>query len=112
MFKVEALYLTYGIIFGLGASLAYTPSLGILGLHFRKKMGLVNGLVTCGSSVFTIVLPPVLGKLLSTVGLDATLRVLALIVSFLIVAALLFKVTSCYPDVSRPSGRKYSLYFI
>ena len=39
-----------------GASLAYNPSLSILGHYFRKHLGLVNGIVTAGSSVFTIIL--------------------------------------------------------
>ena len=41
-------------MFGAGSSLAYTPSLVILGHYFNKKMGLVNGLVTAGSSLFTV----------------------------------------------------------
>jgi len=45
---VEALYLTYGILFGVGASLAYTPSLAVLCLYFRDRLGMVNGFVTAG----------------------------------------------------------------
>jgi MFS transporter, MCT family, solute carrier family 16 (monocarboxylic acid transporters), member 10 len=47
-FQVEALYLTYGILFGVGASLAYTPSLAVLCLYFKDRLGLVNGFVTAG----------------------------------------------------------------
>lgn len=51
------MYVTYGIMFGAGTSLAYNPSLVILGHYFRHRLGLVNGIVTAGSSVFTISLP-------------------------------------------------------
>ena len=51
---ISVLYLTYGLMFGTGASLVYTPSLTILGHYFKKRLGLVNGIVTAGSSVFTI----------------------------------------------------------
>ena len=44
-------------MFGAGTSLAYNPSLVILGHYFRRRLGLVNGIVTAGSSVFTIALP-------------------------------------------------------
>ena len=44
----------YGLMFGAGSSLVYTPSLTILGHYFSKRLGLVNGLVTAGSSTFTI----------------------------------------------------------
>lgn len=33
--KIEWLYLTYGLLFGAGASLAYNPSLTVLGLYFK-----------------------------------------------------------------------------
>lgn len=55
--QVALLYLTYGIMYGLGASLAYTPSLAILGHYFKRYLGLVNGIVTAGSSIFTILMP-------------------------------------------------------
>ena len=51
---IEALYVTYGLLFGAGASLVYTPSLTILGHYFKKRLGVVNGVVTAGSSIFTI----------------------------------------------------------
>jgi MCP family monocarboxylic acid transporter-like MFS transporter 10 len=92
IFQVEALYFTYGILFGLGASLAYTPSLAILGLHFRQKMGMVNGLVTAGSSAFTVILPPLLGAIMPWAGLQGVLRFLAICMACLMGNALLFKV--------------------
>ena len=51
---ISVLYLTYGLMFGSGASLVYTPSLTILGHYFKRRLGVVNGIVTAGSSVFTI----------------------------------------------------------
>lgn len=48
------MYLTYGILFGLGSSFIYSGSLVILGHYFKRRMALVNGLVTTGSAVFTI----------------------------------------------------------
>ena len=33
--RIEWLYLTYGLLFGAGASLAYNPSLTVLGLYFK-----------------------------------------------------------------------------
>ena len=67
-FQIEWLYLTYGIMFGGGSSLTYTPSLVILGHYFKKHMGMVNGFVASGSSVFTFVMPHILEAILSTFG--------------------------------------------
>ena len=36
--RIEYLYLTYGLMFGGGASLAYNPSLTILGLYFKVRI--------------------------------------------------------------------------
>lgn len=89
--RVELLYLTYGVMFGGGSSLTYTPSLVILGHYFKKHMGLVNGFVTTGSSVFTVILPKLMNILLENVGLKKTLYVLAALTSIQMVAALSFK---------------------
>lgn len=72
---IRALYFTYGIMFGLGGALAYTPTLAILGHYFKRYLGKVSGFVTAGSSVFTVILPPVLDWLLSSYGLETSLRV-------------------------------------
>jgi MFS transporter, MCT family, solute carrier family 16 (monocarboxylic acid transporters), member 10 len=71
---VEVLYVTYGLLYGIGASLAYTPSLAILGHYFKKYLGLVNGIVTAGSSFFTMIIPYFVDYLLVKYGLDNCLR--------------------------------------
>ncbi|XP_015111942.1 monocarboxylate transporter 10 isoform X2 [Diachasma alloeum] len=89
--RVEILYLTYGVMYGLGASLAYTPSLVILGHYFKRYLGLVNGVVTAGSSVFTTIMPYLMGTLLKRFGLVGTLRSLAVLTSVVMMCAILFK---------------------
>jgi MCP family monocarboxylic acid transporter-like MFS transporter 10 len=71
---VEILYITYGLLYGIGASFAYTPSLAILGHYFKNYLGLVNGIVTAGSSCFTMVMPYFVSYLLVHFGLDKCLR--------------------------------------
>ncbi|XP_043252475.1 monocarboxylate transporter 10 isoform X1 [Colletes gigas] len=89
--EVALLYLTYGVMYGLGASLAYTPSLAILGHYFKRYLGLVNGIVTAGSSIFTILMPYFMEILLRRFGLDITLRCLAVLTATVMACALLFK---------------------
>ena len=89
--RVEFLYLTYGLMFGGGSSLTYTPSLVILGHYFKKHMGVVNGFVTTGSSVFTVILPHFMNLLLEHVGLKKCLYVLSALTSIQMFAALNFK---------------------
>ncbi|XP_022245308.1 monocarboxylate transporter 10-like isoform X2 [Limulus polyphemus] len=88
--NLELLYLTYGVVLGSGASLAYTPSLVILGHYFKQRLGLVNGLVTAGSSVFTTIVPLLLKYLLDVVGLMTTMQILSAGMALLMVCALTF----------------------
>ncbi|KAJ8964456.1 hypothetical protein NQ317_016640 [Molorchus minor] len=69
--NIVALCITYGIMYGLGGALAYTPSLAVLGHYFKKYLGKVNGFVTAGSSAFTIVMPYIIGALLKNFACQA-----------------------------------------
>ncbi|KAM6906630.1 monocarboxylate transporter 10 [Lycodopsis pacificus] len=85
------LYFTYGIVFAGGCSFAYQPSLVILGHYFKKRLGMVNGIVTAGSSLFTIILPLVLSYLLEKVGLHNTMRVLCILMFVVMLAGFTYK---------------------
>lgn len=89
--QVEYLYLTYGLMFGAGASLVYTPSLTILGHYFKRRMGIVNGIVTAGSSLFTIGLSFINQHILEHHGLEPCLQMFAAMSSVLILCSLTFR---------------------
>ncbi|KAL2792434.1 monocarboxylate transporter 10 [Daubentonia madagascariensis] len=108
--SIEPLYLTYGIIFACGCSFAYQPSLVILGHYFKKRLGLVNGIVTAGSSIFTILLPLLLRVLIDSVGLFYTLRVLCIFMFVLFLAGFTYRpLTSSTKD--KESGGSGSTLF-
>uniref|UniRef100_A0A8D0CB28 Monocarboxylate transporter 10 n=1 Tax=Salvator merianae TaxID=96440 RepID=A0A8D0CB28_SALMN len=85
------LYFTYGILFGCGCSFAYQPSLVILGHYFKKRLGLVNGIVTAGSSLFTVTLPFLLTILIDSVNLYNTFRILCIFIFILFLAGFTYK---------------------
>uniref|UniRef100_A0A8C6S7I5 Monocarboxylate transporter 10 n=1 Tax=Neogobius melanostomus TaxID=47308 RepID=A0A8C6S7I5_9GOBI len=89
--SLAPLYFTYGIVFACGCSFAYQPSLVILGHYFKKRLGLVNGIVTAGSSLFTITMPFVLSGLLEKVGRQNTMRVLCILMFLLMLASFTYK---------------------
>ncbi|XP_022828027.1 monocarboxylate transporter 10 [Spodoptera litura] len=93
VYNVGVLYFTYGIMYGLGASFAYTPSLAILGHYFKKHLGLVNGVVTVGSSIFTVIMPPLMEYMIKHHGLDWLLRLLAVFTLGTAVCGFIFKPT-------------------
>ncbi|XP_072285746.1 monocarboxylate transporter 8 isoform X2 [Pyxicephalus adspersus] len=84
-------YFTYGILFGCGCSFAFQPSLVILGHYFKKRLGLVNGIVAGGSCVFTMCLPFLLETMGNTIGLAHTFQVLSVFMFIQIFLSLTFK---------------------
>ncbi|MFT7802931.1 monocarboxylate transporter 10 [Arapaima gigas] len=100
------MYFTYGIVFACGCSFSYQPSLVILGHYFKKRLGLVNGIVTAGSSLFSVPLPLVLRMLLERVGLANTLRVLCIFVFILMLAGFTYKPLLPKDTVSSKTSRR------
>ncbi|XP_013861782.1 monocarboxylate transporter 8 [Austrofundulus limnaeus] len=84
-------YFTYGILFGCGSSFAFQPSLVILGHYFRQRLGLANGVVTAGASLFTIGLPIFLDQVKKPLGLSGTFQVLSVFMLIQALLALTFK---------------------
>ncbi|XP_072932773.1 monocarboxylate transporter 10 isoform X2 [Epargyreus clarus] len=105
-YHVDVLCFTYGIMYGLGASLAYTPSLAILGHYFKRHLGLVNGIVTIGSSVFTVFMAPLMEFFIKNYGLDGMFRMLALFTFGIALCGLLFKPTPLTVTVTEAPSRQ------
>ncbi|XP_072512171.1 monocarboxylate transporter 3 [Notamacropus eugenii] len=61
--SIVELYLTAGVLTGLGLALNFQPSLIMLGLYFDRRRPLANGLAAAGSPVFLSALSP-LGQVL------------------------------------------------
>ncbi|KAK1155412.1 monocarboxylate transporter 3 [Acipenser oxyrinchus oxyrinchus] len=61
--NILELYLTAGVVTGLGLALNFQPSLIMLGSYFDKRRPLANGLAAAGSPVFLSALSP-LGQVL------------------------------------------------
>ncbi|XP_076866886.1 monocarboxylate transporter 8-like [Brachyhypopomus gauderio] len=72
-------YLTYGLLFGAGCSFSLQPTLVILGRYFQRRLGLANGLVTAGSSLFSMALPVLMEEVLIPLGLERTFQILSVL---------------------------------
>lgn len=84
------IWLSYGFLFGIGASLCYTPSLVILGHYFEKRLGVVNGVVTAGSSIFSIIMSLALESFVKTLPLQQILLILTGFMAILILCGFTF----------------------
>lgn len=59
---------SYGVLVGIGAGLAFPPTVYIVTSYFVRLRGLANGLCISGSALGSIFLPPILGVLLREYG--------------------------------------------
>ncbi|KAH0551994.1 hypothetical protein KQX54_004004 [Cotesia glomerata] len=66
--SVSYLYVSYGLMVGIGAGLTFPPTIYIVTAYFERLRGLANGLCISGSAIGTIVLPPFLQYLLNHFG--------------------------------------------
>lgn len=66
--SVAFLCVSYGVLVGIGAGLAFPPTVYIVTSYFVRLRGLANGLCISGSALGSIFLPPILGILLREYG--------------------------------------------
>ncbi|XP_006901837.1 PREDICTED: monocarboxylate transporter 8-like [Elephantulus edwardii] len=84
-------YFTYGILFGCGCSFAFQPSLVILGHYFQRRLGLANGVVSAGSSIFSMSFPFLINMLGDKIKLAQTFQVLSTFMFVLMMLSLTYR---------------------
>lgn len=75
--EVWHLYLTHGVVTGVGYSFAFIAGVSVVGQWFTTKRGLAIGIAVAGSGVGQFVMSLVTNTLLTRFGWRITLRVLA-----------------------------------
>ncbi|KFH64400.1 hypothetical protein MVEG_10225 [Podila verticillata NRRL 6337] len=94
------LYLTQGVLFGLGAGMSILTSIAIPVQWFNKRRGLASGISVAGSGIGGAALAPMNRFLISKVGFRWALRVMGL--SFVVI---IFSVLVCI-RTRIPIGRR------
>lgn len=91
-------FLTQGIIVGIGAGLLMVPSVAILSTYFTTRLATATGLAAAGSSIGGVVYSVALYRLLPTVGFAWATRILGFVsLGTLIIANMSFKVRAVPP---------------
>lgn len=89
--NIYVMDLTYGLMFGVGASMCYFPTVIILGTYFNKRLSLANGLTSSGSGVGSLAMGPILQFLLNKYGMRNTMRISAGMIACILVVALVYR---------------------
>ncbi|XP_031846504.1 monocarboxylate transporter 12 [Nomia melanderi] len=88
--SVSYLYVSYGLMVGIGAGLTFPPTVYIVTAYFEKLRGFANGLCISGSAIGTIVLPPFLQYLLDCFGYRGAVLIMGAITLNTLVCGLLY----------------------
>lgn len=70
--KYWHLFLTQGVLTGIGGGIFFCPVMGLLSTYFLKRRGLALGIATSGNSVGGIVYPVIVRQLLPKIGFGWT----------------------------------------
>ena len=70
---IVVLYITIGLITGLGFGLMYLPAMDIVDHFFSRRLGLAMALASCGTGIGIFVLTPLLSLATDHLGLAETL---------------------------------------
>ncbi|XP_060096856.1 uncharacterized protein LOC132573334 [Heteronotia binoei] len=90
-YDLRVLFLTHGILVGVGSSLASTPALIMVSLYFTTKRSFATGIVMAGGATGTLVQNIFHQYLIETLGWRASLRVYSGILTICILAAFAYK---------------------
>jgi len=100
--KLWWLYLSYGVIGGIGLGLGYIVPVAVLVKWFPERRGLITGIAVGGFGAGALITAPVATRLIQTVGVLHTFAYLG--VAFLIVTVLSGAFMQNPPDGWKPAG--------
>jgi OFA family oxalate/formate antiporter-like MFS transporter len=96
------LYLTYGLMAGVGIGLGYIVPIATLVKWFPDKRGFITGIAVAGFGAGALVTAPVAKQLVSGVGLFPTFAILGIIYLVMVVGAAFFMKNP--PEGWKPEG--------
>lgn len=66
--SMEMLFVTFGVIAGVGLSLCYVAAVVSVAYYFDKRRSFATGISVCGSGIGTFIFPPIIQYLISEYG--------------------------------------------
>jgi len=100
--NIFILYLTFGIIGGIGIGLGYIVALAMLIKWFPDRRGFITGLAVAGFGAGALITSPVAAALITSVGLGSTFLYLG--IAYLVVIAIVAQFFRTAPDGYAPAG--------
>ncbi|KAI9225561.1 MAG: major facilitator superfamily domain-containing protein [Piptocephalis tieghemiana] len=106
------LYLTHGLLFGIGASLSFFSTIHLPTQWFEKRIGFATGIALAGSGIGGLVMDQIVHAMISSIGFRWALRVVSFIsLAFIFTAAIAAKervriIRAPKPPYQAPASKK------
>jgi MFS transporter, OFA family, oxalate/formate antiporter len=100
--NIFILYLTFGIIGGIGVGLGYIVALAMLIKWFPDRRGFITGLAVAGFGGGALITSPIAAALIKSVGVGSTFLYLG--IAYLVVIAIVAQFFRTAPDGYAPAG--------
>ena len=100
--NIYILYLTFGIIGGIGIGLGYIVALAMLIKWFPDRRGFITGLAVAGFGAGALITSPVAAALITSVGLGSTFLYLG--IAYLVVIVIVAQFFRMAPEGYAPAG--------
>ena len=88
---IEVLFVTFGVLTGIGIGLSTTPGIIITARYFEKKRGIANAFCLSGTAAGSFVLPFIIESLLYHYGFKGTLLILGACMLNVCISAALYR---------------------
>lgn len=89
--EAHKMYVTYGLVWGVGSSLCFVPSIIMLGEYFERRLALVNGIGTSGSGIGGLAASPAINYMLENVGWKNSMRFLSAVAALMWISSFLYR---------------------
>lgn len=85
------LYVSYGVIGGIGFSLIYIPAVIVVGYYFERWRALATGIAMCGSGVGTFIMAPLCEYIIKEYGWKNSLIFLSVVILLCVLCGATFR---------------------
>ncbi|KAH9424232.1 hypothetical protein DERP_004414 [Dermatophagoides pteronyssinus] len=89
--NVITLYLTFGVLGGIGFGFVFLPAIVTVGYYFEKKRAFATGIAVCGSGIGMFIMAPIMHFLVEQYGWRVSVLILAVITLFCAVFGSFFR---------------------
>lgn len=103
------LYISIGLIVGIGFGLIYVPAIVSVGYYFEKKRSFAIGIAVCGSGFGTFIFSPLNRILLNNYGINGAFLIKSAIVLNLIICGIVIRPVPIEPSEINKRKKKMQL---